>query len=398
MAVPSYNELLRRHDVPTVEMKETFPNTQLVKISTNLDKWELIGRSLGLDDPDINSIKQERDTEEEKRDKMLRKWKQRRGSAATYEELAGALLLIKRTDLAEIVVSLRLSFVTPPTSTNSERMEIATTLSDTPPTHMMTATSVNSVINNTSIEESLIELEEEFCQLVVDIEVTLEEQDIGLNMITRRFSMLPQSVKRWHETDKNYRETKHKILESTTTKTLFDNLTDLKHWNYMLPDTLAHILKGIKVDYIHQQIDKYKQKLSAFKRNTKLGDMKGIVFQLPEYCIELTMKVEGWEDKTIEEAEKAVGNIMHCGQHAYLGWKGVEPGCLKLTFILLEPIKIASDAPLNAMCRKHTVMNIGLNGELVYTDDTTELKVTVIITLCSSIDEFKRISHKLYTS
>ena len=40
----------------------------------------------------------------------------------------------------------------------------------------------------------------------------------------------------------------------------------------MTPDILAHniIVKDIKIDDIHQKIDKYKQKLSTFKNNTKL--------------------------------------------------------------------------------------------------------------------------------
>ena len=213
---------------------------------------------------------------------------------------------------------------------------------------------------------------------MTEIEVILNKNDVGLNTITRRFSMLPQSVKRRYQTDEHYQATKQKILESTTIKTLFDNLTDLKHWNYMMPDTLAHILKSVKIDDIHQKIDKYKEKLSNFKMRTKLGDLIGTRLPVPDYCIELTMEVEGWEDKTIEEAEKAVGNIMRCatyGQHVSLGWKGVEPGSMKLTFILLESIKITPDVSLDAICTKYTVTNIKLDGDILYTDGNNELKV-----------------------
>ena len=226
MAVPSYDDLLKRHDMRTVEMRDAIPNTQLMEISSALDRWERLGRALGLDSSDIESIKGERNTEEEKPDKLLQKWKQRRGFAATYEELAKALLQIKRTDLAEIVVSLRLKMSASPA--DSGGMEVASPLSDTPPTHVTTATSVSSVSNNSSIAQTLSQLEEDFFQLVLNIEVTLEECNIGLNTITRRFSMLPHSVKRRYESDQNYRETKHKILESTTIKRS-NNLTDLKH-------------------------------------------------------------------------------------------------------------------------------------------------------------------------
>ena len=168
-------------------------------------------------------------------------------------------------------------------------------------------------------------------------------------------------------------------MESTTIKTLFDNLTALKHWSFMMPDTLDHILKDVKNDNIHQKVDKYMEKLSTFKMKTKLSDLIRIHFDVPDYCIELTMEVEGWEDKTIEEAEKAAKNIMRCaayGHHVPLGWKGVEPGSMKLTFILLESIKITPDVSLDAICRKYTgIMNIKLDGNILYTDGNNELKV-----------------------
>ena len=62
---------------------------------------------------------------------------------------------------------------------------------------------------------------------------------------------------------------------------------------------------------------------------------------------------------------------------------------MKLTLILLEPIKISSDVPLDAICKKHTVMNIELDGELIYTNGKTEVKVTEISALCSSVNESK---------
>ena len=49
--------------------------------------------------------------------------------------------------------------------------------------------------------------------------------------------MLPQSVRRQHQTDENYIATRQKILDSKTIKKLFDNLNELKHWSYMTPDS-----------------------------------------------------------------------------------------------------------------------------------------------------------------
>ena len=125
---------------------------------------------------------------------------------------------------------------------------------------------------------TLRELEEKFYDLVIFIKDTLENSEVSLDTITRRFRMLPQSVRRQHETDENYKETRQKILDSKTIKKLFDNLTELKHWSYMTPDTLAHILKDVKIDDVHKRIDEYKEKLLAFKANTKLRELVGISF------------------------------------------------------------------------------------------------------------------------
>ena len=378
MAVPSYNELLTRHDVQSSEMNDAVQNAQLTEISSILDRWERLARSLGLDNSDIESIIRERDTEEEKRDKMLQRWKQRRGSAATYEELTTALLRIKRTDLAERVISMRLSVAVSTLPASNKEVESNVLQSAQPPPSTMTPTGEQIAVSNTDIKQTLVELEEDFYQLVHHVEVTLVKHDVGLNEITRRFSMLPQSVKQRHETDKSYRDTKHKILNSTSIKAFINNLTDLKHWNFMMPDTLAHILKDVKIDDIHQKIDKYKEKLSNFKTQTKLRDLIGTDFQVPEYCTELIMEVKGWEDKTIGEAEKSVRNICccSCGQNVHLGLKGVEPGSIKLMFILLEPMKITPGISLDTICRKYTgVMNIKLDSDNLYTDNN-ELKVT----------------------
>ena len=114
----------------------------------------------------------------------------------------------------------------------------------------------------------------------------------------------------------------------------------------MLPDVLTHIVRDVKLDDMHQKIEEYKEKLSTFKANTKLRDLTNISFPVPDYCIELTVKVEGWKDKTIEEAEKMVLNLMREATrdtNVHLGWKKVTTGSLKITFIFTESVKIGAD-------------------------------------------------------
>ena len=229
---------------------------------------------------------------------------------------------------------------------------------------------------------TLRELEEEFYDLVIYIEDTLEKSKVCMSMMTRRFRMLPQSVKRQHQTDQNFTSTRHKILNSTSIKELFDNLTELKHWNFMTPDTLAHILKDVKIDDIHKKIDTYKFKLMAFKGNTKLRELIGISFPVPDYCMELTMEVEGWEDKTIEEVENRTINIMrraiYGGQTVRLGWKGVNTGSVKVTFILMESIKLNREK-VAELCEDNGVVSIIVDGVNLSSEDQTEVWINAML-------------------
>ena len=360
MAVPTYDDLLARHDVEKSIMKQTLSDEDLRQFSLSLDMWEKLARFIGLPRPDIANIKSQGDAEEQ-RIRMLECWKQRCGSMATYEAMAKALLQIGRTDLAEKVITLRKSPRDIPTLESTTANQILLSPGEcslATPTSPASSSGIEDACSSAAMSPmslpatpskqivlSLRELEEEFYDLVVFIEDTLKNSEVSLNTITRRFSMLPQSIRRQHQTDENYTATRQKILDSKTFKKLFDNLTELKHWNYMIPDTLAHIIKDVKIDDIHQMIDKYKHKLASFKANTKLRELIGISFPVPDYCMELTMEVEGWEDKAIQDVENRAVNIVrravYSGStHVSLGWKGVFPGSIKLMFILTESIKL----------------------------------------------------------
>ena len=277
MAVPTYDELLARHHVDRSIMKQTFDDEHLREFSLELDTLETLAKFLGIPNSDITAT----GTVTEQRMRMLECWKQRCGSMATYEAMIKVLLKINRTDLAEKVITLQQS------SNAVPFLEIATTKKglpspkqsspikeESPQTAMSSispATPNESTIQN--VIPTLKKLEEKFYRLVVFIEKTLEHNKVSLDTITRRFSMLPQSVKRQHETDENYTATRQRILDSETIKKLFDNLTELKHWSYMTPDTLAHIVKDVKIDAVHKKINKYKAELMTFKATTKLKEL-----------------------------------------------------------------------------------------------------------------------------
>ena len=336
-------------------MKQTFDDEHLREFSLALDTLETLAKFLGVPNSDITAIKNQ-GTMTEQRMRMLECWKQRCGSMATYEAMAKALLKINRTDLAEKVITLRQSsnaILSLETATTNRSLSLPQESSLISPTSgieeaSLQALSLSATPNEYPTQDvipTLRELEEEFYDLVIFIEDTLENNRVNLNTIIRRFRMLPQFVRRQHETDENYTVTRQKILDSKTIKKLFDNLTELKHWSYMTPDTLAHILKDVKIDGVHSKVKEYEDKLRAFKATTKLRQLINTCFSVPDYCMELAMEVEGWEDKTIQEVEDRAVNIVRRAAYSgspqvRLGWKGVFPGSINVTFILLEPVKL----------------------------------------------------------
>ena len=361
MAVPTYEELLVHYDIDSSIMKESFDDKHLRQFSLSLDLWETLAKFLEMPNLDIANIKSQGDAVVQTL-KMLECWKQRRGSMATYEAMVKALLQINRTDLAEKVITLRQSsgqsksitanknlsyhkessWIAPTSPRSSNGIEDASSLAAMSPLSLPANPTEHSA---PEVIQTLRDLEDEFYELVTFVEATLKNSNVQIDTITRRFSMLPQSIRRQHQTDECYKETRRRILNSKSIKKLFDNLTELKHWNYMTPDTLAHILKDVKIDDVHKKIDEYKDKLLAFKANTKLRELVDISFPVPDYCMELIMEVEGWEDKTIQEVENRAVNIVQRAaysdsSHVSLGWKAVNPGSIKITFILMEIVKL----------------------------------------------------------
>ena len=146
----------------------------------------------------------------------------------------------------------------------------------------------------------------------------------------------------------------------------------------MIPDTLAHIVQDVKIDDMQQKIDKYKMKLANFKAKTKLKNMIGLQFPLPDYCIELTMEVVGWEDKTIEEAETATLNELRRATYSGgIGLKAVNPGSLRMTFILLEPIANVQIDQLIEACKDSGIIRIQIEDKDVYYSDDHRTCVAV---------------------
>ena len=385
MAVPTYDNLLARHNVDDALMELTFEDKHLRELASHLETCEMLGTYLEMSDADIKAITSQGDVGIQKI-RLLKRWKQMCGLAATYKVMVNALLQIKRTDLAEKVImalkqTLRDTTQSPPSPSETSLATATSPASssgreDMSPPGAMPPSSLVDTSTPQDLIPTLSKLEEEFFKLVNDIEGILDENEVQINIITKRFRMLPQAIKRRHQMDENYIITRQRTLDSKTIKELFDNLTALKHWSYMMPETLEHILKDVKIDYVHQMIDKYQRKLANFKANTKLREIIEAKFPVPDYCMELTIEVEGWEDKTIEEVENIAMNVVrratYGGQTVRLGWKEVNTGSIKLTFIFMESVELSRET-LGNMCKNNGIVSIQVDGETVSSEDQTEV-------------------------
>ena len=73
----------------------------LLKLSKSLDKWKIVGYALEFTSSDIEAIKADNGSEEEKRVELLYRWKQKNGDDATYYNLIAGLHDAERIDIAD---------------------------------------------------------------------------------------------------------------------------------------------------------------------------------------------------------------------------------------------------------------------------------------------------------
>ena len=200
MAIPTYDELLMHYNMEKSIMKLPFNEEDLRQFSLSLDMWETLAKFLGIPNSDITNIKSHGDAVEQKI-RMLETWKQRCGSMATCEAMVKVLLQISRTDLAEKVITLRQSSRAIPTleSTTNQILLCPKESSLEAPTSPASSSGIEDACSSaamspmslpaTPTEQRLIpslrELEEEFYDLVIFIEDTLENSNVTLSTITR---------------------------------------------------------------------------------------------------------------------------------------------------------------------------------------------------------------------
>ena len=85
-------------------VKEGIPSDEdLELLSVKVEKWKTLGRRLIIEEAELTALQQENEGLSEKAYAMLKKWKQKNASEATYRCLYDALChkLMNRKDLAE---------------------------------------------------------------------------------------------------------------------------------------------------------------------------------------------------------------------------------------------------------------------------------------------------------
>ena len=222
---------------------------------------------------------------------------------------------------------------------------------------------------NKEVEENLEELRNDFFHLINGVEDALTSNNIGVEVLMKRFRMLPQAIRRQQEMDRSFSDIRQRALKSTTINELFNNLTELKHWSFITPEILTHIIQDVKE--VHFDVAVYESKLSSFKTRTKVKDLIGLEFLLPDFYVELRIKVRGWQEKTINDADTSV--CMLLARAGYRnpklgGLQCVKEGCVELTYVLLESINAQSLTikELHDTYENYGILSISINQDMVY--------------------------------
>lgn len=99
--------LLKRFQLKEEDLKKQITDKHLDEIScTCCRKWKLLRSRIEMEEIVEHDIEKGPGDEEDKRRKFLRKWKNTKGSGATYEVLITALLEIKCVEDAECICKL----------------------------------------------------------------------------------------------------------------------------------------------------------------------------------------------------------------------------------------------------------------------------------------------------
>ena len=107
MESSEFLELIKKYELPEKEYDKKVSDAHLETISRSSCKhWERLPSHLEMNDIVVSDVRRTQIDEEGKRLEFLRKWREQKGSKATYKQLVLALLKIECRDDAEKVCEI----------------------------------------------------------------------------------------------------------------------------------------------------------------------------------------------------------------------------------------------------------------------------------------------------
>ena len=106
MAAITLEELLKKVGVCPEKLDKSISDDHLREVASFLPSWRKVAVYLKLSENDLDDIEQEGKDEQDKRLRVLQKWKGKFGYKATYRMLVEVLLSIAKADVAEKICHL----------------------------------------------------------------------------------------------------------------------------------------------------------------------------------------------------------------------------------------------------------------------------------------------------
>ena len=106
MAGVTFEELTAHVGISADELNKPCSDEHITSISLFLTNWQTIAPLLGLSETDEEDVEEEGKKTQDKRYKILRRWKAKNLFKATYRVIVDVFLMLGRADLADKVCRL----------------------------------------------------------------------------------------------------------------------------------------------------------------------------------------------------------------------------------------------------------------------------------------------------
>ena len=314
---PNVSDLADIAGIGVEDLDQECRECDLSGFAYHCDPWELIGHHLQLKDVDISAIKENYDSAEMRRLKVLKKWWDT-NLRPTYKVLIEAFLRCGKTQQAlQICKTVKRLY-----SEGSNTCQVGSREHVSVATEQMSYRSVGTTADNTvqtSVRESIRDLELKFSdvqrQFVTAAGVTLER-------LKDCVATLPS-------------------FKSSTPSRLFrsDSVHDFFHYlkeycNTQSHDILDDLIKVLGDNETKKKMHHFKMEYQAFQRRAKLKDFVGNYegpTTTPSNYKELEMKLgENWQERTLEDLDNLRRQI---SLEAWL-LKKVEEGCFIVQYLI----------------------------------------------------------------